>query len=1284
MTNVGAMWANILTVAQLFTAARPGSSYVAHYSLPSFPFPTTSTWPLDFYATFDHPQVEDPSLVLARQTWVAGRMGLSVSFARGDNNDKQDDLKEYDAEDDAPMPGRYNIAASPAPLPQADIPVAFPGAGPGSQHEIFPVPPQFSQFNLQGSNVSGNPMFIGGNMTQQVVNIMQPEAADKREDCGSIVDSGLTCDHRAGEYLGVACAKRQLSFHLHRESREIDGGYIVLVSKRDRVLRLERRRIQSALGNRDSHVDDNMTSWGWEDCSCVCHSFLLLKVSIQLRNDLRSRIIEDLESVQKVAEADICVVYAYCRYTEPLTVKDILEGIVRQCLERHPDIAPLILPVLQRHRRERTRPSVTELVDLLRTIEEHFDIVFYVIDGLDEARITTQFDLVKVINSLGGSFALTSRPLKTLENDLHSVTFYQVCADRGDIQRLVKEKIQQHSHLRGLLQKHQCEGRVVSQIVDKSGGMFIHAALQVQALVFCKNLKDLEDALNNLPVSLEDMYRQTVQRIRAQLPSQAELGIRALLWVAFSHQPLRIEDLLYVVATDPGTFLFHEERMVDKATLVSACCGLIEWDDKRRVRFVLQEALPGILLEFYPHPHANIVQVSIQRLISFGLPQSHVKKLDELHAILKAPLVDYAYHQWRAHFRHCEHIPEVSCEVLKFLKQCTSFPLCPGRVLSIANVEGHLLRANSLHLAAVYDFTNFVPRLVTASPDGLYDVNSVTPDPWSLTPLSIACWLGHATIIQELVVYRSIDPNIVAKYGTALRHAVQRHSHHRGDIPDPCPILTRLLQVENTDVNATDQWGKTALIHAVTIGSVPLVEQLLRHPDVDVNVGDNNGNTALIHASGERGSVGSALVRLLLQVDGIQVNAANRRGQTALIAACDWSHHSTDIVEQLLKRGDLDVNAANAVGDTALICAVRAHDVPVVRLLLQVDGIQVNAANRAGQTALIAAWQYDYHGVDCVASLVQELLKFGDLDVNVRDGWGNTPLIHAARRNIPDTVNRLLQSVGIQVNVANGDGHTALMVASRIGHGTIVKQLLQFNGINVVAVDGRGNTAACLAAEYGRGDVVEPLFQAQEAVLNMPNDQGQTPLILASSYGHANTVLRLIQSGKVDLNAVDHSGSTALAVAFAHHHWPVVVHLLQADRIHVNTAHKSGYDEDSVDLLLRCENIDVNVKNIHGETALMWASYQGHSIVVERLLGSKGIEVNSRDGRGRSAMMHAARCGNEEVVKLLLQSGKVDVDLRCMDGRNATLYAVEHGHERVLRRLEDYARGTRSKRRRIV
>ncbi|KAG2004358.1 ankyrin repeat domain-containing protein 50 [Coprinopsis cinerea AmutBmut pab1-1] len=1244
MTNVGAMWANILTVAQLFTAARPGSSYVAHYSLPSFPFPTTSTWPLDFYATFDHPQVEDPSLVLARQTWVAGRMGLSVSFARGDNNDKQDDLKEYDAEDDAPMPGRYNIAASPAPLPQADIPVAFPGAGPGSQHEIFPVPPQFSQFNLQGSNVSGNPMFIGGNMTQQVVNIMQPEAADKQ------LESTL-------EWLAPNVNFR--SIYIENLEKSTEGTL----------------------------------SWflrGIEYCDWKEGEFKVLwgtGIPGAGKTVLASRIIEDLESVQKVAEADICVVYAYCRYTEPLTVKDILEGIVRQCLERHPDIAPLILPVLQRHRRERTRPSVTELVDLLRTIEEHFDIVFYVIDGLDEARITTQFDLVKVINSLGGSFALTSRPLKTLENDLHSVTFYQVCADRGDIQRLVKEKIQQHSHLRGLLQKHQCEGRVVSQIVDKSGGMFIHAALQVQALVFCKNLKDLEDALNNLPVSLEDMYRQTVQRIRAQLPSQAELGIRALLWVAFSHQPLRIEDLLYVVATDPGTFLFHEERMVDKATLVSACCGLIEWDDKRRVRFVhstVQEALPGILLEFYPHPHANIVQVSIQRLISFGLPQSHVKKLDELHAILKAPLVDYAYHQWRAHFRHCEHIPEVSCEVLKFLKQCTSFPLCPGRVLSIANVEGHLLRANSLHLAAVYDFTNFVPRLVTASPDGLYDVNSVTPDPWSLTPLSIACWLGHATIIQELVVYRSIDPNIVAKYGTALRHAVQRHSHHRGDIPDPCPILTRLLQVENTDVNATDQWGKTALIHAVTIGSVPLVEQLLRHPDVDVNVGDNNGNTALIHASGERGSVGSALVRLLLQVDGIQVNAANRRGQTALIAACDWSHHSTDIVEQLLKRGDLDVNAANAVGDTALICAVRAHDVPVVRLLLQVDGIQVNAANRAGQTALIAAWQYDYHGVDCVASLVQELLKFGDLDVNVRDGWGNTPLIHAARRNIPDTVNRLLQSVGIQVNVANGDGHTALMVASRIGHGTIVKQLLQFNGINVVAVDGRGNTAACLAAEYGRGDVVEPLFQAQEAVLNMPNDQGQTPLILASSYGHANTVLRLIQSGKVDLNAVDHSGSTALAVAFAHHHWPVVVHLLQADRIHVNTAHKSGYDEDSVDLLLRCENIDVNVKNIHGETALMWASYQGHSIVVERLLGSKGIEVNSRDGRGRSAMMHAARCGNEEVVKLLLQSGKVDVDLRCMDGRNATLYAVEHGHERVLRRLEDYARGTRSKRRRIV
>ncbi|KAG2004335.1 ankyrin repeat domain-containing protein 50 [Coprinopsis cinerea AmutBmut pab1-1] len=1372
-------------------------------------------------------------------------MGSGISFVWGENGDERDVEMECEAEDHAPMPGAYNVAASQAPVtsgvaisregvPHQGVslqaitrsptvrsgPEANPGAiaispgrqesalidGAGARHESLAAPPQLTQFNLQGSSLTGNTI-VSGNLTQ-ITNVVQPVGVPEQKLEIILEWLAPKVNFRSIYIQNLEkCAEGTLSWFLTGEK------YDEWKNGKTKVI------------------------WG-------------MGIPGAGKTVLASRLIEDLE---KQPDKKICILYAYCRYTEALSVKDILEGLIKQCLERHPEIAPVIIPVLERHRREKTRPSLNELMDLLRTIEQHFDIVFYIIDGLDEAKIATQFDLVKAINSLGGRFAITSRPLQTLEGDLHSAAFYPVCAHREDIERLVREKIDQHSHLRRLLELHRCEQRIISAIVDKSGGMFIHAALQVDALGFCSSLRDLEDVLKNLPLSLKDMYRQTVQRIKARSPAQADLGMRALLWVVFSLDKERfgIEHLLYAVATDPETHVFDEERMVDEAALISACCGLIEVQDTywgrsvRLVHYSAQEALATILLECCPHPHTMILQTLMQRLISLGLPQSHVEDNEALRNILEQPLARYAYDHWHSHFHRCKGIPKIASEVLQFLKQCTSFPLRT----SLPFYGYAFARANPLHLAAYYDLIGFIPKLVSedgVSPDGQYNVNSTTA---SHTPLSIASELGHVEIMEELLCCRTTDPNLHTEHGTALVGAARGSTFS---------ALVRLLQVKDIHVNATDQQGTTALMYAAENDTASEVEALLQHPEIDVNARDNNGDTALIHASRSNISAdtiafllradgiqvnaanrkgqtalieatapcieshnveqllecdeldvnaadedgdtaliraarrydGAPMVRLLLQADSIQVNSANRRRQTALIAAfqCDTVFLGDDVarvVHELLQCVDLDVNASDEDGDTALIHAARSRDALTVRLLLQADGIQVNTANRRGETALIAALQCDEESVaeaieesvaeaieEAVAEVIEELLECVDLDVNAADQNGDTALIHAARWHIAaapmvrlllqadgiqvntanrrgetaliaafqsdenfqaravagvvqellqcvdldvnatdengDTalicavrrcyvpnddfrgaellniIRRLLQHDGIQVNAANRNGHSVLMIASDRGYTDIVGELLQSKWVNVAAVDPNGDTAAILAARAGHDDVVDQLIQADQAVLNMANAEGQTPLIVASPHGHASTVLRLLQSGKVDVNAVDKSGSTALLAASTDNHWPVILHLLRADGIRVNQANhkrrtalmqasKFGH-YTSASILLRCQNIDINARDSLGNTALTFAAFNGHSTLVQILIDHGGVDANSANYYGRTALIYAAWARHEEVVEQLLQSGMVsDVGHKDTYGYDAVMYAsMEPGHDGIIRLLNDY------------
>jgi hypothetical protein len=95
----------------------------------------------------------------------------------------------------------------------------------------------------------------------------------------------------------------------------------------------------------------------------------------------------------------------------------------------------------------------------------------------------------------------------------------------------------------------------------------------------------------------------------------------------------------------------------------------------------------------------------------------------------------------------------------------------------------------------------------------------------------------------------------------------------------------------------------------------------------------------------------------------------------------------------------------------------------------------------------------------------------------------------------------------------------------------------------------------------------------------------------------------------------------------------------------------------------------VDKKDGFGMTALMGASFYGHTEVV-RLLLDKGALLDEKGEHGRTALLLASMNGHTEVVRLLLDKGAL-LDEKDKSGRTALMKASEEGHTEVVRLLLD-------------
>jgi len=243
-----------------------------------------------------------------------------------------------------------------------------------------------------------------------------------------------------------------------------------------------------------------------------------------------------------------------------------------------------------------------------------------------------------------------------------------------------------------------------------------------------------------------------------------------------------------------------------------------------------------------------------------------------------------------------------------------------------------------------------------------------------------------------------------------------------------------------------------------------------------------------------------------------------------------------------------------------------------------------------------------------VARLIAVLLSLVILLVAVVRGAGDDPLTKAVKAGDQSTVRKLIAAHG-DVNTPSGDGSTPLVWATHQSDLEIAKLLIAAGAKPDIA-NHYGVTPLLDASRTGDVAMMDLLLKAG-ADPKRAHTEGETPLMAASRAGSVPAVRLLLDRG-VDVNATDSfQNESALMWASAEGHLDVVDMLLKAGANPNLKAHITS--------ITQRKNAD---HPTGGFTALMWAARNGYEDVVRRLVQG-GADLNLKNGDDASAAMVA-------------------------------------------------------------
>ncbi|KAJ3225300.1 hypothetical protein HK099_007035 [Clydaea vesicula] len=308
---------------------------------------------------------------------------------------------------------------------------------------------------------------------------------------------------------------------------------------------------------------------------------------------------------------------------------------------------------------------------------------------------------------------------------------------------------------------------------------------------------------------------------------------------------------------------------------------------------------------------------------------------------------------------------------------------------------------------------------------------------------------------------------------------------------------------------------------------------------------------------------------------------------------------------------------------------------------------------------------------------LKKLLNVHNLDLNLKDDEGRTPLFYCAIGNHEKSLHFLLKNGSIISNI-DSSGRTAFHWACYYGCYNSCKVLFKYltDSSLINSEDFQGKNFLHLSIYPEKSLTLKFLLRKCKLEVNQVDEEKMTPLMWATFYGNTDNV-KLLLKFKGDPFLKDIEGKTALHWSTCNKHSGCCSTLLKFNpelanikdnlgRVPVHLAAGEG-NCAIVETLIKNEITKIGIRDNLRRTPLHWAAVRGH-VACTKLLCDRGSNVNKVDQFGASALHYAAERNFRDCVHVLIKKG-IAVDCNDENGQTPLLWAASAGNVGVIKML---------------
>lgn len=194
---------------------------------------------------------------------------------------------------------------------------------------------------------------------------------------------------------------------------------------------------------------------------------------------LTSIIIEHLQGGFS-KDQKVGIAYIYCDFKRQSEQKaeQLLLSLLKQLAKQDP-LPEIVKSLYDRHKRQGTRPTLTEISRALRSVCAHYSPVYIVVDAIDECEDETRRLLISETLALQAqckaNILVTSRPIPDIITEFQGYESLEIRASDQDIVNYLKNRMAQQASL--TTRDPKLWNEIITRIVHAADGLYVNPCI---------------------------------------------------------------------------------------------------------------------------------------------------------------------------------------------------------------------------------------------------------------------------------------------------------------------------------------------------------------------------------------------------------------------------------------------------------------------------------------------------------------------------------------------------------------------------------------------------------------------------------------------------------------------------------------------------------------------------------------------------------------------------------------------------------------------------------------